>query len=43
VSEKQRANLDKWLALQPGTRAAWSDLDMTTDDSSAHGLDSDDS
>ncbi len=43
VSEKQRANLDKWPALQPGTRAAWSDLDMTTDDSSAHGLDSDDS
>jgi hypothetical protein len=43
VSEKQRADLDKWPALQPGTRAAWWDLDTTTDDSSAHWLDSDDS
>lgn len=43
VSEKQRAALDKWPALQLGTGAAWSDHDVTTDDSSAHGLDSDDS
>lgn len=43
VLEKQRANLNKWPALQSGTRAAWSDLDMTTDDSSAHELDFDDS
>jgi len=43
VSEKQRANLDKWPALQPGAGGAWSDQDVTTDDSSAPELDSDDS
>ena len=43
VSEKQRANLDKWPVLQPGTDGTWSDHDVTTDDSSVHGLDSDDS
>lgn len=43
ISEKQRANLDKWPVLQPETDAALSDHDVTTDDSSAHGLDSDDS
>ncbi len=42
VSEKQRANLDKWPALQPGTGGAWSD-DVTTDDSSTPELDSGDS
>lgn len=43
VSEKQRANLDKWPALEPGTGAAWSDHDVTTDDNSATELHSDDS
>jgi len=43
VSEKQRANLDKWPALQPETSETWSDGDVTTDDNSTHGIHSDDS
>lgn len=43
VLEKQRANLNKWPALQSRTRVAWSNLNMTTNDNFAHGLDFDDS
>jgi len=41
VSKKQKANLNKWLVLHPGTSAVWSDLDVTIDDSFAYELDSD--
>jgi len=42
VSEKQRANLEKWPMTEPGTGAAWSDHDVTTEESSVDEMDSDD-
>ena len=42
VSKKQVANLNRWPILQPGPGTEWSDHDITTEDSSAYELDSDD-
>lgn len=42
MSEKQKASLNRWPVLEPGTDAAWSDHDVTTEDSSVV-EDSDDS
>ena len=42
VSKKQVANLNRWPILEPGPGTKWSDHDITTEDSSAYELDSDD-
>jgi hypothetical protein len=41
VSNRQRANLDRCM-LEPGTVTAWSDHDVTTEESSADEVDPDD-
>ena len=41
ISMKQRAALDKWPVLEPGTATTWSDRDVTTEDSSDYDFDSD--
>lgn len=43
ISERQKTSLDRWPVLEPGTDAAWSDHDVTTEESSAIEADSDDS
>ena len=42
ISKKQAANLNRWPILEPGPETEWSDDDVTTEDSSACELDSDD-